>query len=64
MAQTREAGGWGGLSTVAEAGGGGASLKSMSHALTRSACETGQNHNGDTCGSRAGFLATRLGRGG
>ena len=63
-AQTREADGWGGLSAIGDAGGGGASPESMSRTLTCNACEIGQNHSAGVCGSRAGFPATRIGGGG
>ena len=39
-AQTREVGGWGGLSAADDAGGGGVSLESMSRALTCGPCTT------------------------
>ena len=63
-AWTREAGGWGGSSTVSDAGERGTSPKSMSCALTYDLCETGQNHSADLCGSHTGFSATELGGGG
>ena len=62
--RTREASGWGGPSAVGDAGERGASLESMSCALTCGPCETGQNHSADMCGSHAGFPATELGGGG
>ena len=60
-ARTREASGWGRQPAADDARGGGASPESMSRALTHGACEIGQNHSADACGSRVGFLATRLG---